>query len=164
MPGPTLLLIEDSDEDVALILSALEKILPRDQVLVVQSGEAALDYLFPSDERPVPEHGVGLRLVLLDLNLPEISGLEVLRRIRSGVGTVLLPVVVLSASVEQRDVRSATQAGANSYVRKSLDHARLGEAIQALVRYWLELNVSPVVPNATQAAMPPRHPWPCPTA
>ncbi len=87
------------------------------------------------------------RLVLLDLNLPRISGLEVLRQIRATEATRLLPVIVLSASVEQRDVRAAVQRGANSYMRKSLDFVKLSESMALLARYWLELNIPPPSPN-----------------
>jgi CheY-like chemotaxis protein len=160
MSNPILLLIEDSAEDVDLILSALEKILAREQVRVMPSGEAALDYL-TSEERPVPGNSTTLRVVLLDLNLPGMPGLEVLRRIRSGPGTGLLPVIALSSSVDQQDVRAAVQAGANSYVRKSVDRTRLAEAMQTLMRYWLDLNVGPVVPNGAQVAIP-QESWPCP--
>ncbi len=163
MLSPTLLVIEDSTEDVALMLSALDKILPRDQVLVLPSGEEALDYLFTSDQRPALGNGSPLRAVILDLNLPGISGLEVLKRIRSQPGTHILPVIVLSASVEQRDIRAAARAGANSYVRKSLDHSRLAEAIQTMARYWLELNVNPFAVSAPQPASP-RQPWLAPRA
>jgi len=159
MPSPMLLLIEDSVEDVDLILSSLERILAREQVLVMPSGEAALDYLLGTDERPASGTSASLRAVLLDLNLPEMSGLEVLRRIRSEPGLGLLPIIAISSSVDQQDVRAAVQAGANSYVRKSLDHARLAEAMRTLVGYWLELNVGPPSLNSSQATAL-RLPWP----
>lgn len=159
MSGPTLLLIEDSAEDVELILSALERILTREQVLVMASGEEALDYLLTCEERPAPGGRASLRVVLLGLNLPGMTGLEVLRHIRSGPSTGLLPVIALSSSVNQQDVRAAVQAGANSYVRKSVDRTRLTEAIQTLVRYWLDLNVGPPSLNSSQAFAF-RLPWP----
>ena len=83
------------------------------------------------------------RVVLLDLNLPRVSGLDVLRELRANAETRLLPVAILSASVEQRDIRAAMQAGANTYIRKSLDYAKLQESMLLLARYWLDLNIQP---------------------
>ena len=147
MASPLLMLVEDSAEDVRLIVSALDKQIPADQIVVCDSGEKALDYLLGGDDRPVLSVGALPaplpQLILLDLNLPKMGGIEVLRRIRSEASTRLLPVVVLSASVEQRDISSASRAGANSYIRKSLDHGRLADNVQILARYWLGLNVSP---------------------
>jgi two-component system response regulator len=158
MSGPTLLLIENSAEDADLNLSALERIVARDQILVMPSGEEALDYLLGTDERPVPGGNAPLRVVLLGLNLPGMPCLEVLRHLRSVPGTGLLPVIVLSSSVDQQDVRAAIQAGANSYVRKSVDRTRLTEAMQTLARYWLDLNVAPPSLTSSQvtALRPPR--------
>lgn len=137
----TLLVIEDSTEDVGLILSATDTLLPREHAVVADTGEAAVDYLFGTD-------GNGMaaavpKLVLLDMHLPGISGLEVLRLIRSSPSHSLVPVIAFSASVDPADVRAATLAGANSYIRKSLDHARLSDAVKAVVQYWLELNIAP---------------------
>ena len=151
MASLILLLVEDSVEDVRLIVSALGKVIPADQIMVCETGEKAVDYLLGGDERPplaagVPPQGLP-RLVMLDLNLPRMGGFEVLRRIRAHAATRLLPVVVLSASVEQRDIRAANRAGANSYMRKSLDHGKLADDVQSLARYWLELNIGPPEPT-----------------
>ncbi len=147
MASPILLLVEDSVEDVQLIVSALEKVIPAELIAVCDSGEKAVDYLLGGEERPpLPEGTLPLALpllILLDLNLPRMGGLEVLQRIRSDPATSLLPVVVLSASVEQRDIQAAMLAGANSYMRKSLDHGRLAEHVRLAARYWLELNIGP---------------------
>ena len=147
MPSPLLLLVEDSAEDAKLIVSALGKVIATEQIAVCESGEKALDYLLGGGDRPPLPAGATPpslpRLVLLDLNLPRMGGFEVLRRIRNDPRTRLLPVVVVSASVEARDIRAATLAGANSYMRKSLDHNRMADHVQLLARYWLDLNIGP---------------------
>lgn len=147
MNGAALLLVEDSPEDAKLIASALSRVVAADQVVHCPTGEDALDYLFARGRHAARVKEAMPRLVLLDLNLPRISGLEVLRQIRAAEATRLLPVIVLSASVEQRDVRAAVQRGANSYMRKSLDFVKLSESMALLARYWLELNIPPPSPN-----------------
>lgn len=143
MASPALLLVEDSPEDVELILHSLRNTLSRDNIAVAYSGEEALDYLFGRGAHAGRNLSEQPRAVILDLNLPRISGLEVLRQIRGHPATRLLPVVVVSASVEPKDIRAATKVGANSYVRKSLDYARLNESMMLLARYWLDLNIEP---------------------
>lgn len=143
MSFPLLLLVEDSPEDVELILHSLRAVMPREQVAVANSGEEALDYLFARNSHAGRNPNEQPCAILLDLNLPRVSGLEVLRQIRAHAATRLLPVVILSASVEQRDIRAAIRQGANSYVRKSLDYARLTESMALLARYWTELNIEP---------------------
>ncbi|TXG85430.1 MAG: response regulator [Thermomicrobiales bacterium] len=147
MPSPALLIVEDSAEDAALITAALRGAVPPEQITVCGTGEAALDFLHLRGEhagRPAYELPA---LVLLDLGLPGMSGFEVLRALRASPRTRLLPVIVLSASVEQVDVRRAMLLGASSYIRKSLDAVRLTENLELLARYWLGLNVPPPVPN-----------------
>jgi two-component system, response regulator len=143
MSAKTLLLVDDSPEDVQLTLHALRVVVPREHVTVCNSGEDALDYIHARGAHANRDIHLQPRLVLLDLNLPRITGLDVLRAIRAKPETRLLPVVILSASMEQRDIRAAMMAGANSYVRKSLDYAKLNEAMLLLARYWLELNIEP---------------------
>lgn len=143
MSSHPLLLIDDSPEDVQLILHALRTVLPRDHVTICNSGEEALDYLYTRKAHAGRDTRILPRLVLLDLNLPRVTGLDVLREIRAKAETRLLPVAILSASVEQRDIRAAMQTGANTYVRKSLDYAKLHESMMLLARYWLELNIEP---------------------
>lgn len=139
----SLLLVDDSPEDVQLILHALRTVVPREDVTVFNSGEDALGYLDIRDSHALHEARVLPRLVMLDLNLPRVTGLDVLRDIRAKAETRLLPVAILSASVEQRDIRAAMQAGANTYIRKSLDYAKLQESMLLLARYWLGLNIQP---------------------
>lgn len=145
MSLPTLLLVEDSLEDAALITAALRRALPANPIEVCDSGEAALDFLHARGEYAHrPPHELPA-LILLDLNLPRMSGFDVLRELRKSPHTRLLPVIVLSASVEQVDIRRACELGANSYVRKSLDYVRLSENLDLLARYWLGLNIAPPV-------------------
>lgn len=145
MGSQSLLLVDDSPEDVQLVLHALRTVVPRDDVTICNSGEEALGYLDIRDAHAVRDTRALPRLVLLDLNLPRVTGLDVLREIRAKAETRMLPVAILSASVEQRDIRAAMQAGANTYVRKSLDYAKLHESMLLLARYWLELNIHPYV-------------------
>jgi two-component system response regulator len=139
----SLLLVDDSPEDVQLILHALRTVVPREDVTICNSGEGALGFLDTRDTNAVHDTRDLPHLVLLDLNLPRVTGLDVLRDIRAKAETRLLPVAILSASAEQRDIRAAMQAGANTYIRKSLDYAKLQESMLLLARYWLELNIQP---------------------
>ncbi len=143
MTAHALLLAEDSAEDVQLILTALQPVISPDQVALCADGVEALDYLFAHNAHAGRETTDLPKVVLLDLNLPKINGLEVLRQLRSNPRTRLLPVVMLSASAEQADVHAASILGASSYVRKPLDYARLREAIALLGGYWLNLNIPP---------------------
>lgn len=143
MSTHALLLAEDSPEDTRLILSALRPVIQEDMVALCGDGVEALDYLLA---RNAYAHRSGDDLpgvALIDLNLPKINGLEVLRELRENPRTRMLPVVILSASSEQRDVRAASLLGANSYVRKPLDYGRLRETVELLGHYWLDLNIPP---------------------
>lgn len=146
--SPALLLIEDVPEDVKLIMAALHKIVPPDQIKVVASGEEGLDYLFGRGTYAGRDTRNQPALVMLDLTLPRMDGLEVLRQIRAEAQTHILPVVIVSASSQQRDIRTAAQLGANSFVRKSLDFVSFSETLTLLARYWLELNIPPPHPSA----------------
>ncbi len=143
-----LLLIEDVPEDVKLITTALRTIVPGEQIKVVPSGEDALDYLFGRGSYAGRDTRYQPSLIMLDLALPRINGLEVLRQVRADPQTHVLPVVVVSSSSSQRDIRSAAQLGANSFVRKSLDFVSFSETLTLLARYWLELNIQPPHPSS----------------
>jgi two-component system, response regulator len=131
----TILLVDDSDDDVALTLRALRTNNITNNVDVVTDGAEALDYLFREGEnwsRPV--------LILLDINLPKVSGLDVLRQIRTSEPTRRLPVVVLSTSSEDRDIVESYDLGANGYVRKPVVFSDFVEAVRVLGLYWLLVN------------------------
>jgi two-component system response regulator len=136
-----ILLVEDNPKDEALTLRALRKSNILNTVVVARDGVEAIDYLFTADAdgspKALPE------LILLDLNLPKIDGHEVLRRIRGNARTRLLPTVILTTSVEDRDRLEGYRLGANSYVRKPVDFAEFVQAVIQLGLYWLVLNEQP---------------------
>jgi two-component system response regulator len=144
MNGKVVLLVEDNSSDEALALRALRKSNIGDNVVVVRDGAEALDYLHGPD-RDLPDVRALPHLVLLDLNLPKIDGLEVLRRIRADQRTKLLPVVILTSSGEERDIVSGYALGANSYVRKPVDFVQFADAVRHLGLYWLNINEPPPV-------------------
>ena len=132
----TILLVEDNPDDVVLTMRAFERNKIFNEVVVAVDGEQALHYLQPDDD------GKALRpaLVLLDVNLPKVDGLEVLRRIRSHPRTATLPVVVLTTSSEERDIVQSYRLGANSFVRKPVTFGEFVEATKMLGIYWLLVN------------------------
>jgi len=139
----TILLVEDNQDDEELAMLALQKGNVANDVIVARDGAEALDYLFatgPYAGRNAPKLP---QVVLLDLKLPKVDGLEVLQTLRSEKRTSLLPVVILTSSKEQEDVMRGYRLGANSYVRKPVDFHQFVEAIGQLHLYWLVLNESP---------------------
>ena len=142
-----ILLVEDNPDDEALTLRALRKNNILNDVVVARDGVAALDYLFGTGDYAGRDLNNQPQLVLLDLNLPRIDGLEVLRRIRSHEHTRTLPVVILTTSNEERDVISSYNLHANSYIRKPVDFEQFMEAVRQLGLYWLVLNVTPPPPR-----------------
>ncbi len=143
-PGK-ILLVEDNPDDVALTMRALKSHNITNDVVVAQDGVQALDYLFGADGGSGPEESPAV--VLLDLKLPKVNGLEVLRRIRSDERTRLLPVVILTSSDEERDVIDGYSLGANSYVRKPVDFVEFTQAAKQLGLYWLLMNRAPPIPR-----------------
>lgn len=141
--GGVILLVEDNADDEALTLRAFKKNNMANEVVVARDGVEALDYLFGTGAYAGRDLSQLPQLVLLDLNLPRLGGLEVLRRIRSEPTTQILPVVVLTSSKEQRDVVESYRLGANSYVRKPVDFVEFLEAARQLGLYWLVVNEPP---------------------
>lgn len=135
-----ILLVEDNPDDEALTLRAFGKNAVNNPVIVARDGVEAVDYLFSADAKGSAQRNPLPVVILLDLKLPRIDGLEVLRRIRADENTALLPVVVLTTSSEPRDIQQAYQLGANSYIRKPVDYQDFVKSVNAILNYWLELN------------------------
>ena len=146
MESKTILLVEDNPDDEALTLRALKRNNILNEVIVAHDGAEALDYLFARGIYSDREAGKLPELVLLDLKLPKVDGLEVLRQIRDDESTKRLAVVILTSSNEERDIVAGYDMGANSYIRKPVDFNQFMEAVRQLGVYWLVLNVSPVNP------------------
>jgi len=138
-----ILLVEDNPDDEMLTLRAMHKNKIANEIIVARDGAEALDYIFCTgnyEQRDITEIP---QVILLDLNLPKIGGLEVLKRIRSDDRTALYPVVVLTSSKEERDLVESYRLGANSYIRKPVDFNQFSDAIRQLGLYWLVLNEVP---------------------
>ena len=138
-PG-IILLVEDNADDVELTLRAFKKSRLTNQIVIKRDGQEALDYLLGEDSsgypNPLPS------VTLLDLNMPRLNGLDVLKRLRNEKRTRLMPVVILTTSDEQRDIVDSYQFGANSYIRKPVDTLEFFSAIQELEIYWTVHNVA----------------------
>lgn len=139
MAGKIILLVEDNADDEALTLRALKRHNLANEIVVARDGEEALAWLFPEDEasQPLPQ------VMLLDLKLPKIDGLEVLRQVRAHQRTRRIPVVILTSSMEEQDMVASYDLGANSYVRKPVDFEQFLDATHQLGMYWLVLNEVP---------------------
>ncbi len=140
MDAKIILLVEDNADDVLLTERALKKSHILNQLAVATDGEEALDYLFGTGKWAGRDMNIMPEVVLLDINLPKIDGLEVLRRMRADNRTKLLPVVILTSSKEQKDLIDGYALGANSYIRKPVNFKQFTEAISQLGLYWLVLN------------------------
>ena len=137
-----ILLVEDNPDDEALALRAFKLLNLSNKIIVARDGVEALDYLFATG----PHAGANLQspaVVLLDLKLPRVDGLEVLRRIRENERTQILPVVILTSSREEQDIVQSYNLGANSYVRKPVDYTEFVQAVSKLGVFWLLLNELP---------------------
>jgi CheY-like chemotaxis protein len=145
MKEGSILLVEDNADDVELTLRALKRQNILNEVTVVTDGQQALDYLFGTGQYAGRDTTCLPTVVLLDLKLPRVGGLDVLKRIRAEASTKLLPVVILTSSKEERDLVEGYALGANSYVRKPVDFVEFAEAARILGVYWLMLNQSPPV-------------------
>ena len=145
MNNKMILLVEDNPDDVALTKRALEKHNVANAVVVARDGVEALKYLFGNGDGAQCEDEDLPVLVLLDLKMPKVGGLEVLERIRADKRTKLLPVIILTSSKQQDDIVQSYEKGANSYVRKPVDFNEFTTAVKKLGVYWLLLNEPPPV-------------------
>jgi two-component system response regulator len=143
MDEKLILLVEDNPDDEALTLRALKKHNIGNKVFVVRDGAEALDFLFCTGAYADRDVNDMPQVTLLDLKLPKVDGLEVLRRLRADKRTRLLPIVILTSSNEEQDMIQGYKNGANSYVRKPVDFTRFLEAVRELGLYWLVLNQAP---------------------
>jgi two-component system response regulator len=143
MKTKIILLVEDNPDDVKLTMRALKKANVLNDVVVAQDGAEAIEYLFGTGKYAGRDVDQKPQVVLLDLKMPKVDGLEVLQRIRADERTRLLPVVILTTSSEDKDRVSSYKLGANSYVRKPVDFNQFTEAVRQLGLYWLLLNEGP---------------------
>jgi two-component system, response regulator len=143
MHSKVILLVEDNPDDETLTLRALNKNKILNEIIVARDGAEALDYLFGTGAYAGRDTNIQPQLILLDLKLPKIDGLEVLKRLRADPRTALQPVTVLTTSNEERDIVTSYQLGVNSYIRKPVDFDSFIEAVRQLGLYWLVLNTAP---------------------
>jgi two-component system, response regulator len=142
MSDKVILLVEDNPDDEELTIRALKKNKIHNDMVIARDGAEALDYLFGTGAYTDRDVGKMPSVILLDLKLPKIDGLEVLKRIRTNERTKLLPVVILTSSKEEQDLINGYSLGANSYIRKPVDFSQFVEAVRQLGLYWLLLNES----------------------
>jgi two-component system, response regulator len=138
--GNLILLVDDNPDDVELTVRAFNKNNIANEMVIARDGQEALDYLFAAGAWAGRDTRLMPNIILLDLNLPKVTGLEVLRRMRGDARTKLLPVVVLTTSNEEKDLITSYDLGANSYIRKPVDFMQFVEAVRQLGLYWLVLN------------------------
>ncbi len=143
MANRTILLVEDNPDDEALMLRALAKINLADKVVIARDGVEALDYIYGRGNHDGRDISVMPQVILLDLKLPKIDGLEVLRQLRSAPETKLIPVVLLTSSNEEQGRLLGYSLGANSFVRKPIHFTEYADAVRMLGHYWLLLNEQP---------------------
>ncbi len=153
-----ILLVEDRADDVELTLRAFEKANVYHEIVVASDGEEAINYLFATGRHGDRDPKILPQVVLMDLKLPKIDGLGVLRRIRADERTRRLPVVIMTSSTEERDIKSGYDLGANSYVRKPIDFVQFVDAAKLLGLYWLVMNepAPPVRANGCAQGEPAR--------
>jgi len=141
----TIFLVEDNPDDEALAVRALERNHISNQIVVARDGVEALEYLFGTGAHTGRDIGIKPTVILLDLKLPRLDGIEVLRRLREDDRTKLIPVVVLTTSSEEQDMLDSYSLGCNSFIRKPVDFIQFSEAIRQLGLYWLLMNEPPPI-------------------
>lgn len=139
-----ILVVEDSPDDQILTLRALRNASQRNPIILLEDGQEALDFLFGTETEEPSAQVESIGVVLLDFKLPKVSGLEVLRRIRSSPATDWIPVVMVTSTDEPQELREAYRLGANSFVTKQIDYSKFSEQMSLLARYWLTVNLVPV--------------------
>jgi CheY-like chemotaxis protein len=144
MENNEILLVEDSNDDIELVELALKSGNIANQLDIVKDGEDALDYIFCKGRYKTRDSNDLPALILLDLNLPKINGLEVLREIRRNEKTSYIPVTIFTSSSQEKDITESYKLGANSYIQKPVDFEKFRETIQNLGLYWLVLNKKPI--------------------
>ncbi|OUL33299.1 two-component system response regulator [Nostoc sp. T09] len=140
-----ILLVEDNPDDEALAIRALRRNHISNEIVVARDGVEALDYLFGTGVHTGRDINIKPTVILLDLKLPRIDGMEVLRRLRGDKRTSLLPVVILTTSSEEKDLLNSYSLGCNSYIRKPVDFIQFTEAVRQLGMYWLLMNEAPPI-------------------
>ncbi|MBW4934812.1 response regulator [Marinobacter sp. F4206] len=145
MDDYAILVVEDNPDDQILTMRALRSASRTNPIIMLEDGQEALDFLFGTDTCERSEQVESVGVVLLDFKLPRVSGLDVLRRIRSSPTTDWLPVVMVTSSDEPQELREAYRLGANSFVTKQIDYSKFSEQMSLLARYWLTVNKLPVM-------------------
>jgi len=143
MDKSIIMVVEDNQDDLDLTLRAFAKNNIFNKIVIARDGVEALDYLFATGEHEGRDLRIMPEVILLDLKMPRMGGIEVLKRIRAETRTRLLPVVVLTSSDEERDMIESYESGVNSYIRKPVDFSQFVEAVRQLSLYWMVLNQSP---------------------
>ncbi len=138
------LLVEDNQADMTLTLRAISEAVVTDRVRVARDGEEALDFIMGRSSSSLPSGVSCLKLILLDLKLPKVSGLDVLAEMKSNPSSKIIPVVVFSSSKQESDVRKSYELGANSYMQKPVDFDEFRDMIRRVAGYWLQLNQPPL--------------------
>jgi len=147
-----ILLVEDSPDDAELALHALRRDHVANNIFVVGDGEEALDFLFCRGRFAERSFEQPPKLILLDLKLPKVDGIEVLKQLKSDPRTKVIPVVVLTSSKEERDLVRSYDLGANSYIQKPVDFEKFRETVKTLGLYWMVINQRPVIHEAAKSA------------
>lgn len=143
MDSHSILVVEDNPDDQILTVRALKDASPTSSIIVLEDGQEAIDYLLVNGNGPTSRHRDSLGVVLLDVKLPKVSGLEVLRRMRSSPLTACLPVVMVTSSDEPADQIEAYRLGANSFITKPINYREFADQMMVLARYWLFVNKVP---------------------